>query len=117
MECLWSSVVKFCKVLWSYFVALARLVIWTFIFFFTGLQRTLFMRSEIVEVDFKVMPLRCDMEAIDDKMAYIDKLYMSNPDMIEGGAAEQEDELFDEFLDNDDIDFRPEDEDNGEDKE
>jgi hypothetical protein len=114
MEYLWHSFIKFCKVFWSYVVALARLIIWTFIFFFTGLQRTLFMRSEIVEVDFKVMPLRCDMEAIDDKMAYIDKLYMSNPDMIEG--IPEEDMPFDDLLD-DDIDFRSEDEDNGEDKE
>ena len=74
------------------------------------------MRSEIVEVDFKVIPLRCDMEAIDDKMAYIDKLYMENPDMIEGMAAEAGDALFDELMEGEeDIDFRPEDEDNGED--
>ena len=114
MECLWFNIVKFCKVIWSYIVALARLIIWTFIFFFTGLQRTLFMRSEIVEVDFKVVPLRCDMEKFDDNMSYIDKLYSENPDLIEG--LMDEDIPFDELMD-EDIEFRPDDEDNGENEE
>ena len=82
MECLWSNIVKFCKVVWSYFVALARLVVWTAVFFFSGLQRTLFMRSEIVGVDFRVMPLRCDVEDVNNKLSYLDKLCIENPDLI-----------------------------------
>ena len=83
MECPWAnSVAKFCKVGWSYCVAIARLIVWTIILFFSGLQRTLFMRSEVVRVDFKVTPLRCDMEDADDKLAYIDKLFIENPDLI-----------------------------------
>jgi hypothetical protein len=95
--------VKFCKVVWSYFVALARLVVWTAVFFFSGLQRTLFMRSEIVGVDFKVMPLRCYREDFDEKLAYLDKLCIENPDLI---GMEDDEIPFDDII---------EDEDNGED--
>lgn len=109
MEWLWSKVQEFFKVFNSYIIALARLVVWTVIFFFTGLQRTLFMRSEVVSVEFRVTPLRCDMQEADDKLAYIDKLCIENPDL----AVAVEDEEFD-FLDNDE--FPPnDDEEEGED--
>ena len=78
---------KFLKVFWSYIVALLRLVVWTIILFFSGLQRTLFTRSEVVGVDMKLTPLRCDMEDVDEKLAYIDKLCIENPDLAE--MAEQ----------------------------
>lgn len=111
MEWLWSSIYRAFKVFWSYIVALARLVVWTFILFFTGLQRTLFMRSEVVGVDFRVLPLRCYMEETDDKLAYLDKLCIENPDLM--GI---EDEVpFDEIMTDEEIDFK-EDEDNGEDE-
>lgn len=113
MEWQWlSSFVKFFKVVWSYVVALARLFVWTFIFFFSGLQRTLFMKSEVVGVDFKVMPLRCCQEEYDDKLAYLDKLCIENPDLmgIEDNASFDDIMLDDE--DNPDDRF----EDNGEDE-
>lgn len=76
------SCIKFFKVLGSYIIALARLVIWTILTFFSGLQRTLFVRSEVVGVELKVAPLRCDMEDTDEKLAYIDKLCMENPELV-----------------------------------
>ena len=96
MEWQWlSSIIKFCKVLGSYIVAVARLVVWTCVFFFSGLQRTLFMKSEVVGVDFKVLPLRCCREEYNDKLSYIDKLYVENPDLIE---AEDDGILFDDIM-------------------
>jgi hypothetical protein len=116
MEWQWlNGPVKFLKVLWSYFVALARLVVWTAILFFSGLQRTLFMRSEVVGVDFRVVPLRCYMEETDEKLAYLDKLCIENPDLL-GIEMEDEDIPFDDLIDDEEIDFRDDDEDNGEDK-
>lgn len=82
-EWLWFSMKKFFKVFMSYVIALLRLCMWTFLFFVSGLQRTLFVRSEVCGVDFKAMPLRCDLEDTDDKLAYIDKLCLENPDLIE----------------------------------
>ena len=81
------SVKKFLKVFLSYVIALLRLVVWVIIFFFSGLQRILFTRSEVVGVDMKLSPLRCDMEDVDEKLAYIDKLCIENPDLAE--IAEQ----------------------------
>ena len=116
MEWQWFSfIIKFFKVLWSYIVAIARLVVWTIILFFSGLQRTLFMRSEVVGVDFKVVPLRCYMEETDEKLAYLDKLCIENPDLM---GIEVDDVIpFDDLIDDEEIDFRPDDEDNGEDEE
>lgn len=109
-KCL-SPFIKFLKVLWSYIVALARLVIWTIILFFTGLQRTLFMKSEVVGVDFRVVPLRCYMEETDEKLSYLDKLCTENPDLM--GI---DDEVpFDDIMIDEEVDYR-EDEDNGEDE-
>ena len=111
MEWLWSKVIRFFKVLWSYVVAVSRLIIWTIILFFTGLQRTLFMRSEIVGVEFKVIPLMCDREEFDDKLAYLDKLCIENPDLM----GIEDDVPFDDLMmgeDEDDNNNRPED--NGE---
>ena len=104
MEWLWSKLERFFKVFSSYMIAVARLVIWTIIFFFTGLQRTLFMRSEIVMVEFKVTGLRCDMEEADKNLAYIDKLCLENPDLVEAVEDEELDFLDDEFPPNDEGD-------------
>ena len=81
MNSLSSSCIRFFRVLGSYLIALLRLILWTILTFFSGLQRTLFMRSEVVGVNLKVTPLRCDMEDTDEKLAYIDKLCMENPEL------------------------------------
>lgn len=105
MEKFWGYVIKFLKIIGSYFVAIARLFVWTVLFFVSGLQRTLFMRSEVHGVDFKVRPLRCDVEDMDENLAYIDKLCMENPDLVETMEEKMlEDEEFDEFDDNEDED-------------
>lgn len=67
----------------SYLVALARLFIWTILVFFSGLQRTLFMRSEVTGVEIKIAPLRSDLKDTGEKLAYIDKLCIENPDLAE----------------------------------
>lgn len=110
MEWLWSKVIRFFKVLWSYVVAVSRLIIWTIILFFTGLQRTLFMRSEIVGVEFKVIPLMCDREEFDDKLAYLDKLCIENPDLM----GIEDDVPFDDLMMGEDEDDNDRPEDNGE---
>ena len=97
MEWLWNKVKNFLKVFFSYVIAILRLIIWTIIFFFSGLQRTLFTRSEVLSLSFKLVPLRCDMEDTDEKLAYIDKLCFENPDLL--GVMETEEMLDDEDID------------------
>ena len=102
MEWLWSRLKRVFQVLLSYLRALARLVVWTILFFFTGLQRTLFMRSEVASAELKVIPLMCDIEDTDDKLAYIDKLCIENPDLMVLTEEEQEGmEFHDEPFDDD----------------
>ena len=114
MEWQWlNSIIKFCKVVWSYVVALLRLVVWTFVFFFMGLQRTLFMRSEVAGIDFKVHPLRCDMEDTSNKLAYLDKLCLENPDLM--GFEDDDDIPFDVMMEDEDSLDGGSSEDNGED--
>ena len=98
MEHLKDNIVSFFKVLFSYTIALARLFVWSIVFFFSGLQRTLFMRSEIVGVNFRVMPLRCDMEDTKSKLSYLDKLCIENPDLV---GMEDEIPFDDMMLEND----------------
>ena len=81
MDLVWSKITTAFKVLFSYIRALARLVIWTILFFFTGLQRTLFMRSEVASAELKVIPLHCDIEETNSRLAYLDKLCVENPDL------------------------------------
>lgn len=82
MEQFWFSFFRFCNVFVSYTIAFFRLLNWTVLFFFSGLQRTLFMRSEIVCVEFRTIPMRCDREDADEKLAYLDKLCLENPDLM-----------------------------------
>lgn len=81
----------------SYFIALARLIIWTTLTFFSGLQRTLFTRSEVVGVELKIAPFRCDIKDTNDKLAYIDKLCLENPDLIVNNIAENLDSFDEDF--------------------
>lgn len=105
MDSLWPSIHNFLKVLGSYIVAVCRLVLWTAMFFLVGLQRTLFMRSEVVGFELGVTPLRCDIADTDEKLAYIDKLCMENPDLVESIGEEfggDSGEWLDDDEDNDD---------------
>lgn len=79
----------------SYIIAIARLLFWEVLLFFSGLQQILFTRTEICGIDLRGLPLRCDRDDIIDKVSYVDKLKIENPDL--------------EIIDEDDLD-----EDNGE---
>lgn len=101
MSLIWERLGNFIKVLLSYFISVARLIFWTFILFLSGLQKILFTRSEIVEVSMKLAPLRCDVVEMGDKLAYIDKLCIENPELAEVAYEDSEE---------DDIPFNGEDE-------
>lgn len=107
MDLVWSKITTAFKVFWSYIVALARLIVWTILFFFTGLQRTLFMRCEVASAELKVIPLRYQMEEADENLAYIDKLCSENPDLMvmseeEMGFEDDDDDFpFDDGSDTD----------------
>ena len=107
MDLVWSKITTAFKVFWSYIVALARLVIWTILFFFTGLQRTLFMGCEVASAELKVVPLRHYMEDLDDKISFMDRVCAENPDLMvmseeEMGFEDEDDDFpFDDGSDTD----------------
>ena len=88
--------------MFSYLVAISRLILWTILLFFSGLQRILFLRNEVVSVDFKVIPLLCDRKDTKEKLAYIDKLCMENPDLAEISEEVMDEDNFEDFDDEDD---------------
>lgn len=71
------------SVLCSYIIALVRLPFLTVLFIVSSLQQVLFERCEVVNVEMKVVPLRCDRQKATDNVAYIDKLCYENPDLVE----------------------------------
>ena len=81
-KCL-SYLKKFIINVGSYFRAFARLCMWTVIFFLSALQRTIFTRCEVASVEMKLIPLKCDIEEVDENLAYIDKLCLENPELAE----------------------------------
>lgn len=83
MDAQWQNAFKFFKLVLSYMRAVFRVLLWTVILFFSALQRALFTRDELVGVDMRLAPFKCDMEDVDDKLSYIDKLCIENPDLVE----------------------------------
>lgn len=75
--------INFLSVLASYLIALLRLPFLILLFTVSSLQQVLFERMEVVNVEMKVIPLRCDRQEVSDKVAYIDKLCYENPDLVE----------------------------------
>ncbi len=96
----YKKILEFLDLLFSYFIALSRLALWTILFFFSGLQRTIFLRGEIVCVEFKTIPLKCDRDDTDEKLSYLDKLCLENPDLIEN-IEQESDDFFDDDGEND----------------
>ena len=74
---------KFFSKLGSYIIALLRLVLLNINFFFSGLHTILFSNIEITNIEMKGTPLRCDKENTSETMAYLDKLCLENPDLLD----------------------------------
>lgn len=90
MNVFWDRCLYCFHTLISYIIAIARLFNWVILLIFSGLQQILFTRTEICGIELRGMPLRCDRDDIVDKISYVDKLKIENPDL--------------EIIDEDDID-------------
>lgn len=93
----------------SYFVAIARLIAWMMVLFFSGLQQIIFNRTEICHVESRGIPILCDREGMLNNLSYIDKLKEENPDLADIFEEEPSDEDLDgiegvEFKEEDDED-------------
>ena len=75
--------IEFLSVFFSYCMALLRLPFLAILFIVSSIQQVLFEGCEVVNVEMKVVPLRCDRQKVSDNVAYIDKLCYENPDLVE----------------------------------
>lgn len=85
---------RFLKVFFSYIVALLRLVFLVLVLIISGTHKILFNRVEISEITVQIKPLRCDIEEMGEKLSYIDKMCMENPDLISASEDFPDDDLF-----------------------
>lgn len=67
----------------STIIAIIRLCFLGVCFLTSGLQVILFTRTEICNLEMKGQPLRCDMNKMDEKLSYVDKLMLENPDLLD----------------------------------
>ena len=96
-----ENIKEFFMVLGSYLIAISRLIFLDVLFLLSGLQQILYTRCEIINIEMKAVPLRCDITDATEKVAYIDKLCGENPDLV--GIDSEEDENID-FGDSEDGD-------------
>ena len=61
------------------------------LFFLSGLQQILYTRCEIINVEMKAVPLRCDITKANENVSYIEKLCCENPDLVEITDGDNED--------------------------
>lgn len=71
------------NIVMSYLVALMRVPFLTLLFVVSCIHQILFCKCEIVNVEMKIAPLRCDRQKALDNVAYLDKLCYENPDLVE----------------------------------
>ena len=95
-----EKIKNFFMLIGSYLVAISRLIFLDVLFLLSGLQQILYTRCEIVNIEMKAVPLRCDITEATEKVSYIDKLCGENPDLV---GIDEEDEDID-FGDSEDGD-------------
>ena len=67
----------------SILIAIARLVFLTFVMFLSGLQIILFNGIEICNLEMKAIPLRYKIRRDGDAIAFLDKMAIENPELLD----------------------------------
>lgn len=67
----------------SIIVALLRLAFLTCAMVTSGIHIVLFTRTEVWNVEMKGMPWRCDREKMNDQLAFVDKICLENPELLD----------------------------------
>ena len=91
---MWDEVKYFFVVLGSYFIAISRLIFLNMLFFLSGLQQILYTRCEIVNIEMKAVPLRCDITKANENVSYLEKLCSENPDLVEIADENSDNDIF-----------------------
>lgn len=67
----------------SIIMALARLVFLTAAMITSSVHVVLFSRTEVCNIELRGMPWRCDRQKASENLAFMDKLYIQNPELFE----------------------------------
>lgn len=97
---MWGDVRYFFVVVGSYFIAISRLIFLDLLLLLSGLQQILYTRCEIINIEMKAAPLRCDITKANENVSYLEKLCSENPDLID--IVDSEEDI--NFGDNEDDD-------------
>lgn len=89
---MWDEIKYFLAVLGSYFIAISRLLFLDVLLLLSGIQQILYTRCEIINIEMKAVPLRCDITKANENVSYIEKLCCENPDLVE--MSSEDDNLF-----------------------
>ena len=74
---------EFFKDLYSMCVAILRLLFLCATLLMSGLQIVIFTRTEVCNVEMRGMPWRVDREKDLSNLAFIDKVCLENPDLLD----------------------------------
>lgn len=78
-----ERVKEFLNVFTSAVIAILRLLFLAVGLIASGLHLIIFSRLEICNIELKGLPYRCDREKDMQNMAFIDKLVLENPDLLD----------------------------------
>ena len=82
-----NRITEFLEVFISMVIAILRLLFLCATLLMSGLQIVIFTRTEVCNLEMKGMPWRCDRQKMNDQLAFVDKMYLENPDLFEGGET------------------------------
>lgn len=74
---------EFFREMYSVVMALLRLVFLTAAMITSSVHVVLFSRTEVCNIELKGMPWRCDRQRASENLAFIDKMYIENPELFE----------------------------------
>ena len=78
-----NRITEFLGELYSVIIALFRLFFLTCAMLTSGLQIILFTRTEVCNIELRGMPWRCDRLKDMQNLAFIDKICVENPDLLD----------------------------------
>ena len=88
-----NKIMEFLEQLSSILIAITRLIFLTCVMFLSGLQVILYNQIEICNLEMKGMPLRYKIRRDGDAIAFIDKLAIENPELLDIPEGELPDDF------------------------
>ena len=88
-----NRIIEFLEEIGSILIAIIRLIFLTCVMLLSGLQIILFNQLEIYNLEMKGMPLRYKIKRDQANLAFIDKMCIENPELLDIPEGELPDDL------------------------